>query len=90
MVVTLLTQENCAFCEQARELLAKLAGEFSLSISVVALDTPAGQELAERGGILFPPGIFVDGVAVSYGRPSLRRLRRELGLRDGGRSREGS
>jgi len=40
--------------------------------------SPEGQALAERGGILFPPGVFLDGAPFSYGRLSERRLRREL------------
>ncbi len=28
--------------------------------------------------MLFPPGIFLDGEPFSYGRPSERKLRREL------------
>jgi len=79
--ITLLTQEGCGFCELAREILQRLSAEFPLSISVVDLDSPAGHALAERGGILFPPGIFVDGEPFSYGRPSERRLRQELGRR---------
>ena len=37
-----------------------------------------GQVLAERSGVLFPPGIFLDGEPFSYGRLSERKLRREL------------
>ena len=81
MEITLLTQEGCDFCELARQILERLSTEFSLSISVVDLDSAAGQALADRGGILFPPGIFVDGEPFSYGRPSARRLRQELGRR---------
>jgi hypothetical protein len=32
----------------------------------------------ERGGIMFPPGLFVGDKPFSYGRLSERRLRREL------------
>ena len=31
-----------------------------------------------RGGVMFPPGIFIDGRAFAYGRPSERALRREI------------
>ncbi len=37
-----------------------------------------GAALAKRGGIMFPPGIFLGGEAFSYGRPSERKLRREF------------
>lgn len=78
MDVVLLTRETCAFCADARELLDRLAGEFSLSVNAVDLDTPEGQELALRSDVMFPPGIFVGGDLVCYGRPSERRIRREL------------
>lgn len=78
MNVLLLTQINCIFCDQAKEILARLADEYGLSVSTLDLHSSEGQALAEQGGILFPPGIFIDGRPFSYGRPSERRLRREI------------
>lgn len=78
MEVTLLTQENCAFCDQAKEMLERLSGEYPISVSTLDLGTPEGQALAERGGVMFPPGIFLGGEPFSYGRPSEKKLRREL------------
>lgn len=82
--VTLLTQENCAFCEQAREVLGRLSAEYPISVKVLDLGTPEGRTLGERGGVMFPPGIFVGGKPFSYGRPSEKKLRRELDRRAGG------
>lgn len=79
--VTLLTQENCAFCEQAKEMLDRLSDEYPISVSTLDLGSPEGQALAERGGVMFPPGIFVGGEPFSYGRPSEKKLRRELDRR---------
>jgi thiol-disulfide isomerase/thioredoxin len=76
--IVLVTQEHCGFCEDARILLERLAAEYPLSISTVELETDEGQALAQRNGILFPPGVILDGAAFSYGRPSERKLRREL------------
>lgn len=76
--VLILTQENCAFCDSAKALLERLSREYPLSVSTLSLDSPAGQELAQRGAILFPPGIFLDGEPCCYGRPSEGRLRREI------------
>ena len=81
--VLLLTQENCGFCEQAREMLERLLREYWLSVSTLAMSSPRGQELAMQGGLLFPPGILIDGEPFSYGRPSERKLRRELDRRLG-------
>lgn len=79
--VTLLTQEQCAFCEEAKEVLVRLADEYPIAVVTCDIASPEGQEMAARGGIMFPPGIFLDGEAFSYGRPSERKLRRALGRR---------
>ncbi|MBF6590211.1 MAG: glutaredoxin family protein [Ktedonobacterales bacterium] len=81
MRITLLTQEHCGFCEQAHEILQRLAAEYDLAIMTHDLGSPEGQALAQQGGILFPPGIFLDGKPFSYGRPSERKLRREFDRR---------
>jgi glutaredoxin len=78
MIVLLLTQEHCGFCEQAKALLNRFSGEYGFLVSTLDLDSPEGQALAMRGGVLFPPGIFIDGEPFSYGRPSERKLRREI------------
>lgn len=79
--VLLLTQDRCDFCDHAREVLERLAEEYPLRLSVCELESPRGQKLAAEGGILFAPGIFLDGEPFSHGRPSKRRLRRELARR---------
>lgn len=78
MEVLVLTQEHCAFCEQAKELLARLSAEYGFSVSALDVTSPEGEALAVRSGVLFPPGIFLDGEPFSYGRPSERKLRSEL------------
>lgn len=83
MELLLLTREDCAFCHDAEEILGRLAAEFGVSVRTLDLDTREGQRLADRGGVMFPPGIFVDGQPFSYGRPSERKLRRELEKRLG-------
>jgi hypothetical protein len=79
--VTLVTKSQCGFCEDAKELLARLAQAYPLAIETVKLDSPQGARLALEGGILFPPGIFLDGEPFAYGRPSERLLRREFARR---------
>jgi len=78
MNVRLLTQEHCGFCAQAKETLDRLVVEYGLSVSTLDLGSPEGEALAVRGGLLFPPGIFLDGELFSYGRLSERKLRREI------------
>jgi len=76
--VQILTQQDCKSCEMAKTLLERLAREYPLAISTLAIDSREGQALAQEGGILFPPGIFIDGAPLSYGRPSEGRIRREI------------
>lgn len=85
--VTLLTQDHCGFCEMAKEVLQRLAQEYPLHITQIDVATPEGEALAIQGGILFLPGIFLDGKPCCYGRPSERKLRREFANRLEGVSR---
>lgn len=85
--VTLLTQENCAFCDKAKEILDRLSEEYPISVRELDLNSSEGQRLAWTGGVMFPPGIFLDGESFSYGRPSERKLKRELTRRSRGRER---
>lgn len=85
MNVLLLTQEQCGFCKQAKAMLDRLSVEYGFSLSTLDLAAPEGEALAVRSGLLFPPGIFLDGELFSYGRPSERKLRRELERRLGAR-----
>jgi glutaredoxin len=81
--VLLLTQPDCGYCEQAKDVLARVAREFPLSVQEMGLDSEYGQRVAEGGGILFPPGVLLDGQPFSYGRLSERKLRKELRRRTG-------
>jgi Glutaredoxin-like domain (DUF836) len=76
--ILLLTQEHCGFCEQAGDILRRLSQEYWLSVSTLDMASPEGQRLGLQGGLLFPPGILIDGKPFSYGRLSERKLRREL------------
>jgi len=76
--VLLLTQDDCAFCDAAKTILVRLEREYPISLATLALESLDGRTLAERGGILFPPGIFIDDEPFCYGRPSERALRREI------------
>jgi glutaredoxin len=87
MEVTLLTQEDCAYCEEAKEVLDRLSSEYGFEVKTLDLNSPEGQKLAWHGGVMFPPGIFIGDDPFSYGRPSEKKLRRELDRRrdQGGR-----
>jgi len=79
--VLLLTQDHCGLCDHAKRVLDRLASEYPLEVTTLDLATPEGRALAGHGGILFPPGVFLDGEPFCYGRLSERRLRRELDRR---------
>lgn len=78
MNVTLLTQDQCSYCEQAKEVLERVAAEFPVEVVSVDIASDAGRDLAARYGVLFPPGVIIDGALFSYGRLSERKLRRTL------------
>ena len=76
--IVLLTKDDCHFCDQAKDLLERLAGEYELDVREVALDSDEGRRLAFEAGAPFPPVVFVGGRSFSYGRLSERRLRKAL------------
>ena len=76
--VVLLTKDDCDLCEQAKKTLERLSDEFELHVRHVALDSSEGFELARKTGAPFPPVVFLDGRAFSYGRLSERKLRKTL------------
>lgn len=78
LAILLLTQENCGSCDAAKAILDRLSMKYPIALSTISLDSLEGRKLAENNGILFPPGIFIDGEAFSYGRPSEPKLRREI------------
>lgn len=76
--VTLLTQADCALCEHAKGVLARASVEYPLSVVEVDLTSERGMELAARAGVIFAPGVLLDGRPFAFGRLSERKLRREL------------
>lgn len=81
MEILLLTQTDCAFCDHAKEILTRLAPEYALSVVTVDAGTDQGRKIVESSGLLFAPGLFIDGELLFYGRLSERRLRRAFELR---------
>lgn len=79
--VTLLVQDECGFCEDAKRILRRLKTEYPLDVQTVDLGTPRGRELATGAGVMFAPGILLDGEPFSYGRPSERKLRKAFARR---------
>lgn len=84
--VQLLSIEGCKYCDEARALLERLRNEYPLDLVVMDAESDCGQALALRHGVLFPPGIFIEGEFVQYGRPSERKVRARLAQIRAGRS----
>ena len=78
VVVTLLTKTECENCDRAKEMLYRLAQDLSLTIHFIDLDSAEGHVLARSHGVMFAPGVLIDGRMSSYGRPSERRMRRDI------------
>ena len=76
--VTLLTQPDCSLCDQAKTVLARIEQERLVTVVEADLTSPQGRDLAVRHGVLFAPGVLVDGQPFSYGRLSEKKLRRRL------------
>ncbi len=82
--VVVLTQADCTLCDHAQSVLGRLSREFALRISPLNIGSPQGELLARDNGVLFAPGVLLDGSLFSYGRLSERKLRRELSRRADG------
>jgi glutaredoxin len=79
--VTLLTQADCTYCDHAKDVLARVSSEHPLTVEEIWLETAEGRELAVRHGVLFAPGILLDGQPFGYGRLAEKKLRKELARR---------
>ena len=76
--ITLLTQEDCAYCEHAKQVLARVGADHPLEVTEISLASEQGRALAVQAEVHFAPGVLVDGRPFGYGRISERRLRRTL------------
>lgn len=76
--VTILTQASCAFCIQAKDIFSRLALEYPLNVHQEDLNTEVGRALAIKHGVMFAPGILINGKLFSFGRPSEKKIRRHF------------
>jgi glutaredoxin len=80
--ITLLTQDDCTFCDHAKDVLDRVGGHYAIELDEIRLDSPQGHALADAEGILFAPGVLIDDQFFSHGRLSEKKLRRALDKRD--------
>lgn len=76
--ITLLTQQDCGYCEHAKKVLARVGEDHPITVTEIDMTGGDGRALAARAGVMFAPGLLVDGRPFGYGRISERRLRRTL------------
>lgn len=76
--ITIFAKEDCSFCDMAKSLFRQFAYEFKLKVEVVDINTPEGEEGILKYGFLFAPGILINDLPFSYGRPSERKIRQKL------------
>lgn len=79
--ITLLTQPACRYCDIAKEILTRLREEYDVAVTEIDLGTETGRGLAVEAGVMFAPGVLIDGQPFSFGRLSERKLRRALNTR---------
>jgi glutaredoxin len=76
--ITLLTQEDCAFCERAKKVLARVSADYHVDVTEIDARSEEGRALASAARFQFTPGVLLDGQPFSNGRLSERKLRRAL------------
>ena len=77
--VTLLTEADCGLCDHAKKVLGRVGDDHPLEVTEIDLASQEGRALAARAGVIFAPGVLIDGRPFGYGRLSERKLRRALG-----------
>ncbi len=65
-------------CHHAKDVLARVGHDFPLEVGAIDLTSLQGRELATRSGVLFAPGVPLDGSPFAFGRLSERKLRKHL------------
>lgn len=76
--ITLLTQDDCAFCDHAKQVLARVSADHPIRVTEIDLASDDGRRLAARAMVLFAPGLLINGEPFGHGRVSERKLRRTL------------
>ncbi len=77
-VVTVLTQSDCHLCEHAKAVLARVSVDFLIEVEEISLSSAPGRRLAAESGVLFAPGVLLDGEPFAFGRLSEKKLRKAL------------
>ena len=76
--ITLLTQGDCTLCDHAKTVLDRVRADYAFTVIEIDLRGEQGTALALKAGVMFAPGVLLDGQPFSHGRLSERRLRKAL------------
>lgn len=71
-----IAAKDCHLCSDGRAIVTRLAGEIGAPVRELDWDAVDAQILLERGGVLFPPALYLDDLLLGFGRLSERRLRK--------------
>ncbi len=81
--VTLLVSPTCSACPSAKSLFKELRVKYSFSYREVDLNSPDGQELAERHAVRAVPATIINGRLTFVGVPSRQSVEMALAPRPG-------
>lgn len=81
VAVTVVHAPACHFCDDARQALGELAGEFPLTVELVECTDPRGGALMGEHRAGMYPLVLVDGTFFSAGRLPRKKLRALLAAR---------
>lgn len=76
--VTLLYSPTCGACPSAKNLFKSLRAKHSFSYREVDINSPDGQELAERHSIRAVPATIINGRLTFIGVPSRQSVEKAL------------
>ncbi|MBT8192344.1 MAG: glutaredoxin [Acidimicrobiia bacterium] len=76
--ILIVTSPACHLCEQAKDVLERLSGDYPLTWREVDMASPEGSDIVRSSRAPFPPMIVVGGQLYGYGRLSEKKLRKDL------------
>jgi len=76
--ITLLYSPTCGACPSAKSLWKELRVKYSFSYREVDINSPDGQELAERHAIRAVPATIINGRLTFIGVPSRQSAEKAL------------
>ncbi len=77
--VTLIRPEGCSHCDMAKMTLDDLKKEYpEITIEEIDMNSPEGQALVQKYGILSSPGILVNDEFFAFGGATEKQFREKF------------